>query len=229
MPSAGLTLPRQAASWAAALSRRPHQSTSMFGLYLSSSLSLVLCQAWRSRRLWSGVFNAAYFQRVPRGGRRVVRSFRRFFFPLDQLYGWNRLYGHRGFHQFQCVIPLANTEALREMLGQIAKSGLVSPLAVLKRLGPGRAGHLSFPMEGYTLAVDLPNRPPVARLVETLDRITAAAAGRLYLAKNSLSCPSRVQAMYPELSRWRAAANAVDEARSLETDLVRRLHLRETP
>ena len=112
----------------------------------------------------------------------MVKPISDFFFPLDKIHDWNRLYGKRGFHQFQCVVPIASSPALRSMLDAIAASGLASPLAVLKRMGPGRAGYLSFPMEGYTLAVDFPNRPEARDLIRRLEAMTAAADGRLYFA-----------------------------------------------
>jgi decaprenylphospho-beta-D-ribofuranose 2-oxidase len=171
-------------------------------------------------------FNAAYYRRVPARGRTLVKPIGDFFFPLDKIHDWNRLYGKRGFHQFQCVVPLAAASELRAMLDEIAGSGLASPLAVLKRMGPGRAGHLSFPMEGYTLAVDFPNRQGARALIRHLERLTADAAGRLYFAKDSLARGEDIRAMYPELSDWQAEVAKADPDAALETDLVRRLNLR---
>ncbi|SOC02067.1 FAD-binding oxidoreductase [Rhodobacter maris] len=171
-------------------------------------------------------FNAAYYRRVPAAGRTVLKSMTDFFFPLDRIHDWNRLYGRRGFHQFQCVVPLAAAEALRAMLTRIANSGLASPLAVLKRMGTGRAGYLSFPMEGYTLAVDFPNRAAARDLIRALEIDTAAAGGRLYFAKDALAEGARIRAMYPELALWQQEVAKADPTRAFETDLVRRLNLR---
>lgn len=171
-------------------------------------------------------FNWAYYSRVPARGRTVVKPIGEFFFPLDKIHDWNRLYGRRGFHQFQCVVPLDQAPALREMVEAIATSGLASPLAVLKRMGPGRAGYLSFPMEGYTLAVDFPNRPAARDLIRDLELAAADAGGRLYFAKDALAEGARIRAMYPELSDWQAVVAEVDPDRNYETDLVRRLSLR---
>ncbi len=175
------------------------------------------------------LFNRAYFGRVPAEGRSIIRPVSDFFFPLDRIGDWNRLYGRRGFHQFQCVIPDRNIAALREMLARIAASGLASPLAVLKRMGAGRAGLISFPAEGYTLAVDFPNSRAAAALIATLHDLTRAAEGRIYFAKDSLCPPELVPAMYPELPRWQALVAEADPERTLLTDLVRRLKLREAP
>jgi decaprenylphospho-beta-D-ribofuranose 2-oxidase len=171
-------------------------------------------------------FNWAYFHRVPAHGRTLVRPLEAFFFPLDKIHDWNRLYGQRGFHQFQCVVPLGAASALKAMLGEIAGSGLASPLAVLKRMGPGRAGYLSFPMEGYTLAIDFPNRAEARALIRRLEAMTAEAGGRLYFAKDSLAKGAAIRAMYPELENWQAEVAQADPQGALATDLVRRLNLR---
>jgi decaprenylphospho-beta-D-ribofuranose 2-oxidase len=172
-------------------------------------------------------FNAAYFRRVPAGGRTSVKPITAPFFPLDKIHNWNRLYGKRGFHQFQCVVPVAQADVLRRMLERIANSGLASPLAVLKRMGDGRAGYLSFPMEGYTLAVDFPNRPAAVALIGELERMTAQAGGRIYFAKDALSGPENVREMYPEHGKWLKAVEKADPQGALATDIVRRLKLRQ--
>ncbi len=171
-------------------------------------------------------FNAAYWRRVPSRGRTVVKPIEDFFFPLDKIHDWNRLYGKAGFHQFQCVVPLDAAPALRAMLEDIARSGLASPLAVLKRMGPGRAGLISFPMEGYTLAVDFHGARSPETLVARLERMTLEAGGRIYLAKDSLGSGEAVRAMYPERAAWARAVAEVDPEGTLATDLIRRLDLR---
>ena len=174
------------------------------------------------------VFNRAYLRRVPASGRTSVKPIQEFFFPLDRIHDWNRLYGKSGFHQFQCVVPLAETDTLRVMLVRIATSGAASPLAVLKRMGPGRAGYMSFPMEGYTLAVDFPNRGSAEALIAALEEMTAAAGGRVYLAKDALATGDMVRAMYAEHKLYAAEVAKADPSGAFETDLVRRLGLRTT-
>lgn len=171
-------------------------------------------------------FNAAYYHRVPAGGRTLVKPLTEFFFPLDKIHDWNRLYGKRGFHQFQCVVPLDQAEVLRGMVADIAGSGLASPLAVLKRMGAGRAGYLSFPMEGYTLAIDFPNRAAARELIRSMEVRAAAAGGRLYFAKDALAEGAKIRAMYPELTAWQDEVARADQDAIYETDLVRRLGLR---
>ena len=173
------------------------------------------------------LFNTLYYRRIPTAGRTRSRPLAAFFHPLDQLLGWNKLYGKAGFHQFQCVIPHdAAGETLEAMLREIAQSGLAAPLAVLKKMGGGRAGMMSFPMEGYTLAVDFPNRQKAAPLIRRLIDRTAEAGGRIYMAKDSLAEPRHIEKMYPELEAFRAAVHAADPDGVFETDLARRLNLR---
>ena len=174
------------------------------------------------------IFNELYYRRVPAVGRTVTKRLEDYFFPLDKIHDWNRLYGKHGFHQFQCVVPPDQGPALHAMLTRIAESGLASPLAVLKRLGPGRGGMMSFPMEGYTLAVDFPNRARARGLIQSLENDVLSAGGRLYLAKDALAAPETIRKMYPELGDWEAAAAKADPNGHLETDMTRRLGLRRT-
>ena len=173
------------------------------------------------------MFNNAYYRRVPTSGRSTVKRIDDFFFPLDKIHDWNRLYGKRGFYQFQNVVPLDQADALKAMLELIAGAGLSSPLAVLKRMGPGRAGHMSFPMEGYTLAVDFPARDAAVDLIAMLEDMTVDAGGRLYLAKDALATGPAIKAMYPEHGDWVKQVNKTDPDGLLQTDMVRRLNLRE--
>lgn len=136
-------------------------------------------------RLTLRVFNQAYFNRpVPA---KTAMHYLPFFYPLDGIPHWNRLYGRRGFYQYQFVLPTAGRPALDEVMRSIADSGQGSFLAVLKTLGDaGSPGLLSFPMPGVTLALDFPNRGvPTLALFERLDAIVAAAGGRIYPAKDA--------------------------------------------
>ncbi|MAM60791.1 FAD-binding oxidoreductase [Maritimibacter sp. UBA3975] len=179
-----------------------------------------------SNSLFTKGFNAGYLRRIPVGGRTSDKPMEDFFFPLDKVHGMTKLYGKAGFHQFQCVVGPDQTDALRGMMERIARSGLASPLAVLKRMGAGRAGMLSFPMEGYTLAVDFPNRDKARKLIGALEQMCAEAGGRLYLAKDSLATGETIKAMYPEWQDWVAEAAKADPEGALITDMVRRLDMR---
>jgi len=171
-------------------------------------------------------FNAFYFKRVPSIGRTRTRSLLDFFFPLDKLHNWNRLYGKRGFHQFQCVLPTDKAvHVLDEMMRKISASGLAAPLAVLKKMGAGRAGLMSFPMEGYTLAIDFPNRSAAIPLIADLEAMSCAAGGRIYLAKDSTLNPDMLAPMYPELGEFQEILRGLDPDGVFRTDLARRLGL----
>ena len=172
------------------------------------------------------LFNEMYFRRVPVTGRTSVKPITDPFFPLDAIHNWNRLYGKKGFNQFQCVVPLEATNCLRIMLERISASGLASPLAVLKKMGAGRAGYMSFPMEGYTLAVDFPNRGSAEYLVRELTDLARDAGGRIYFAKDGLAQAKQIAGMYPEQDKWQKAVTKADPSGAFATDLVRRLQLR---
>lgn len=153
-------------------------------------------------------FNALYFHKQRQDAVRLTQHYRGFFFPLDGILEWNRMYGPRGFYQYQCVIPegAAAGGAIEDMLRAIAKSRQGSFLAVLKRFGALRGkGLLSFPMPGLTLALDFPNTGDrLHRLFDELDAVVAAAGGRLYPAKDARMGATLFRAGYPEASRFAA-------------------------
>jgi FAD/FMN-containing dehydrogenase len=158
------------------------------------------------------VFNTLYYHRQWSRNRRTREPFQSFFFPLDGIRHWNRLYGPTGFYQYQCVVPQqAAPEATAALLDTIARSGLGSFLAVLKRFGGlDSPGMLSFPREGVTLALDFPNKgAAVARLFESLDRIVATAGGCLYPAKDGRMPGPLFRGGYP---RWHEFAEYIDPA-----------------
>ncbi len=140
---------------------------------------------WALNRLSVRAFNAVYYWKGKRGPVRQLVDWDSYFYPLDAILGWNRIYGRRGFAQYQCVIPLDKAkEGLTALLSEIADAGAGSFLAVLKRFG-GQQGRFSFPMEGYTLALDFPLNKKTLALMNALDTITLRYGGRFYLAKDS--------------------------------------------
>jgi FAD/FMN-containing dehydrogenase len=153
-------------------------------------------------------FNRAWFHRPLR--RHAISHYQPFFYPLDGIGDWNRLYGPRGFLQHQSVIPPAEaTAALVEMLGAIAESGTGSFLVVLKNFGPlPSPGMMSFPREGTTLAMDFPWRgDTTARLLDRLDAIVASASGAVYPAKDARMSGAHFRRFFP---RWREFSGHVD-------------------
>ena len=126
-----------------------------------------------------------------------------YFYPLDAILDWNRIYGRRGFAQYQVVIPLDRArEGLTALLGAISDAGQGSFLAVLKRLGPGSGRH-SFPMEGYTLALDFPVSDAALTLLTRLDQITLDHGGRYYLAKDARVSRDVLHKADPRLTKFR--------------------------
>jgi FAD/FMN-containing dehydrogenase len=163
-------------------------------------------------RLTLRLFNTLYYhhQRAPQ--RIKVVHHEPFFYPLDAIREWNRIYGPRGFQQYQCVIPTAHArDALGDMLRAIARSGAGSFLAVLKVFGDRTSpGLLSFPRPGVTLALDFPHHGShTTKLFETLDQILRQTGGRLYPAKDAHMTAADFQTFYP---RWRELESYRDPA-----------------
>ncbi len=186
--------------------------------------------AWALNPTSIAAFNALYFRRAPATARLATVPYGAFFYPLDALREWNRIYGRRGFHQFQNVVPFeTGTAALRELLEVIAGSRRASFLAVLKRLGPAarEAGPLSFPRAGYTLALDFPAGAGIEALYARLVAITLRHGGRVYLAKDALLGVDAFREMYPRWGAFRDLLAALDPARKMQSDMSRRLRLRE--
>jgi decaprenylphospho-beta-D-ribofuranose 2-oxidase len=178
-------------------------------------------------RLSVGIFNALYYHRVPRRGRERHAPLTQFLYPLDAIEDWNRLYGKRGFYQFQCVLPDAESPVgLRKLMEAISNAGTGSFLAVLKTLGSEGVGHLSFPMRGYTLALDFPAKPGVTELLGRLEHITLDHGGRIYLAKDAAMKPESFAAMYPRLGEFRAVLDRIDPEGVMDSDMARRLKIR---
>jgi decaprenylphospho-beta-D-ribofuranose 2-oxidase len=171
------------------------------------------------------LLNEAWYRRAPRARRRDVQAVGPFFHPLDVVDAWPRVYGPRGFVQYQFVVPPDRHGVVRASLELLHRHGIVVSLAVLKRFGPGDPGPLSFPAEGWTLAVDVPVVDGLAAVLDRLDALVLEAGGRLYLAKDSRMSPATVPAMYPRLEHWRRVRRSVDPDGVFASDLSRRLGL----
>lgn len=181
---------------------------------------------WILNRYSVGAFNALYYRRVPAQGRTRTVPLERFLFPLDALLDWNRMYGRQGVYQFQCVVPHASArEALIRLMDIATRSGAASFLAVLKTLGRDGLGMLSFPMPGFSLALDFPRRPATTRLIERLHAVALDHGGRVYLAKDATLTPAHFRAMYPRVAEFTRVLRRIDPDGRMRSDMARRLGL----
>jgi len=156
-------------------------------------------------RLSVTMFNKLYFHLHPSRPATALKPIDAFFFPLDRIADWNRMYGSRGFTQYQFVLPKsASFDGLHTILQKVAQSGIGSFLAVLKLFGPQNENYLSFPMEGYTLALDFKIQPRLFPLLDELDRMVVSHGGRLYLSKDVRMQPQTLASGYPQLDRFKA-------------------------
>jgi decaprenylphospho-beta-D-ribofuranose 2-oxidase len=171
-------------------------------------------------------FNALRWRSAPRRQRGHEVSLAPYFFPLDVLGEWNRLYGGGGLIQYQFVVPVGQETALMSCFELIRRRRLPVYLAVFKRLGASFGGPLSFPLEGWTLAADLPaDAPGLGEGLDALDELVAGCGGRVYLSKDVRLRPDVLRVMYPELERFEAQRARVDPDGVLRSDLARRLGL----
>jgi FAD/FMN-containing dehydrogenase len=156
-------------------------------------------------RLSVRAFNEGlYRSHLPRVKRGLVRP-ETFFFPLDAIGHWNRLYGARGFTQYQCVLPReGGRRAVRSLLELLTQRGGASFLCVIKDCGDEGVGLLSFPRPGTSIALDIPIRPGTPQLVGALNELVIREGGRIYLAKDTFTRPEHYRAMEPRLPEWQA-------------------------
>lgn len=171
-------------------------------------------------------FNELWYRKAPARRTTSYETIARFFHPLDAVRAWNRLYGRPGFLQYQFVVPLDQREVLRKVVDRLSRSGAPSFLAVLKRCGPANPGPLSFPMPGWTLALDIPaGLEGVGRMLAELDELVLGAGGRHYLAKDAHLTADDVRRGYPRLDEWRRVRDKADPTSVWTSDLARRLAL----
>lgn len=175
-----------------------------------------------------GIFNKLRYNIVgPQMAKQMVLPVRKFMYPLDNILNWNRMYGKRGFRQFQVVLPTDEApKGMRKLLEAISSSRQGSFLATLKKLGAEGEGYLSFPKPGFTLALDFPNNPGLGELLCHLERVTLDHGGRIYLAKDSSLSPDGFAKMYPHLPEFRKVLAEIDPMGKIDSLMSRRLKVR---
>jgi FAD/FMN-containing dehydrogenase len=181
--------------------------------------------SWFLGNTFVSIFNFLFYG-LAKNTVKIV-DYEKFFFPLDTIKHWNRIYGRRGFVQFQAYFPDATAEkGLQECLEAISRVGLASFLAVLKRSGKANEFPLSFLDKGYTLALDIPGDPKkLPLLMNELDTILAKYNGRIYFAKDAMVNPDLIPTMYPRLNEFKRIKASVDPKGLIQSRLSKRLHL----
>jgi FAD/FMN-containing dehydrogenase len=165
-------------------------------------------------------FNFLYYSKNIKKELNNVVSYEPFFYPLDAILHWNRGYGKKGFVQYQFVLPLEAKQGLIEILQRISDKGLGSFLAVLKVFGEQQS-IISFPKEGYTLALDFPVRDGLLEFLDELDQVVLKYGGRLYMSKDARMKPEVLVAGYPELNKFKEIVkkyNPAGKIRSIQSD-----------
>lgn len=209
--------------------RREHLDAKAQGRERAPSSSGLLRVPWVApkgllNRASIRAFNEVWFRRAPTHRRGELVPLGAFFHPLDFVTDWNLLYGPRGVVQYQLAVPDTSGDTVRRAIELLATSGVPSFLAVLKRFGPADPGLLSFPIEGWTLALDMPVGPPqLPGVLDRLDELVASDGGRVYLAKDARLDPRHLPAMYPRLPELASLRARLDPQGVLTSDLARRL------
>ncbi|MEP7024985.1 MAG: FAD-binding oxidoreductase, partial [Actinomycetota bacterium] len=175
---------------------------------------------------WSArAFNSLWFRKAP-GQQDQAVALPAFFHRLDAVSGWNRALGRPGILQYQLAVPDGGEAVLPQVLERIQRGGCAPFLGTLKRFGPASGGPLSFPLPGWSLAVDMPaGNPALGPLLDGLDDVVAAAGGRIYLAKDGRLRRAAFDRMYGDLTGWRSVRARLDPAGVFQSDLGRRIGL----
>jgi decaprenylphospho-beta-D-ribofuranose 2-oxidase len=178
-----------------------------------------------ANRLTLRAFSELWYRKAPKRQRGSVQNITTFYQVLDLFGDWNRVFGSRGFLQYQFLVPFGEESTFRKVVEKIAQSPHASGLNVLKRFGAGNAAPLSFPQPGWTITVDFPIARGLHRFCDELDELVLGAGGRLYLAKESRTTAATIRRGYPRFDEWRKVRDAADPTGVFTSDMARRLEL----
>jgi decaprenylphospho-beta-D-ribofuranose 2-oxidase len=171
-------------------------------------------------------FNELKFRLTPRAQRGHPEPIGSHMFPLDALESWPRLYGPHGFVQYQLVVPYGAERVIEAVIDELKRARVPCYLCVLKDMGKANGAPLSFPIEGWTITLDLPRAAEgLWAALDRCDELVAAAGGRVYLSKDARMRPAAVVAMYPRLGEWRELRERIDPERLWRSDLALRTGL----
>ncbi len=193
---------------------------------ISVAAPILLIGKYFLNRFTMHLFNLLYYTRLEKKQKPAIQTLMQFLYPLDAIKNWNKIYGKKGFYQFQCVIPDECAETgIFEIINTVKKSSHVPYLVVLKTLGKNGEGLLSFPMRGFTVALDFPNHKDVLSLLKQLEIITLKYKGRVYLAKDACLQPEDFPVMYPKLPEFQIILKEVDPDKKWQSEMSRRLKI----
>tara|TARA_Y100001968_G_scaffold166951_1_gene152925 strand:- start:5144 stop:6526 length:1383 start_codon:yes stop_codon:yes gene_type:complete len=172
------------------------------------------------------VFNELWFRKSPRNVNKKIVPIENFFYPLDKINNWNNLYGRKGFIQYQIVVPEEHSSMIKNILKKLKQIDALSFLPVLKKLGKANLSFLSFPIQGWTLSIDLPaNNKKIEQLLNDLDKDLEKIGGRIYLAKDSRQSSYVFKKTYKFLKIWQKQKQILDPKNIFISDIAKRLKI----
>jgi len=197
-------------------------------LFVKTKKSLVIpfnVPKWVLNKTLMKIYYERYYRQQTQHVSSFITSYHDYFYPLDSIKHWNRLYGKRGFIQYQCVLPTQGAyESIVHLLNSVRSTPYPMYLGTIKRFGAENHAPLSFPMAGYTIALDFPFIDAgLLSVLDKLDEIVIQYGGRVYLAKDVRLKPETFRAMYPRYAEWLAVKKKVDPDNVFSSSLARRL------
>lgn len=185
---------------------------------------------WSLLRRWNmRWYNRWYLRTHQKHHAPHLQSMQQYFYPLDHFRDWNKLYGKKGFFQYQCCFPLPHAEiGIQQLINLLNKSNYSSMLTTIKYFGSHETGLLSFPIKGYTIAFDIPNQDDkVLKLLDQFDEVVLQHQGRVYLAKDARLSSEHFRSMYPQYSKWLSIKRNIDPNNQFISRLAKRLRIGE--